>query len=132
VRRLRRAFSAVLAVWFAIAVAEPPALHLCPMHDGAPGMARAHNVAHHAMPAHATGGMLAHHFPDQQRSHQCCCLGACCASVAATVATIEPLPIPALRLASVPVPAPSALAAPVDRRDDHDHPPSIGPPQTLS
>lgn len=88
-----RALAALLAVWFAIVMAEPAALHSCPMHGG-PAVAAA-SGGHHAAPApeaaasiHAAArhGMAHHGAPvpaDRGAGHQCTCLGRCAAGVGA-------------------------------------------------
>jgi hypothetical protein len=86
-----RAFAALFALWFAISLAEPAALHACPMHGA--GSANAH--AHSAMSHHAAA--TEHSLPDSQNAGKhCTCLGSCCASsanaaVPATAVSVEPV-----------------------------------------
>ena len=112
-----RAVAAVMAVWLAIVMAEPAALHACPMHGGvmhgvagagtrsAAGAAGAsdaaaahaamgHDAASHERPAHGTG-------------YQCTCLGRCTAPVgaaapAAAVALLPTVETSATRDAGLP------------------------------
>lgn len=90
---LRRTLSLLAASWLAIALVEPAALHVCDMHAG--------GGAHGAVTAPAEAGELDEHAghygvavhaespaPDEQApagSHDCTCLGECCAVAIASV-----------------------------------------------
>ena len=95
---LTRALAAMMAVWLAVVLGEPAALHHhCPMHDGPAPAAMAH------------GGHAEHHAPAPEHgSHACTCLGTCSAGGTAAV----PASAPAI-LAST---AWSTAPAPRDRR----------------
>jgi hypothetical protein len=79
-RPVHRAFAALLLLWFAAVVAEPAALHACPVHDPLTLAA--------AEPHAASGGDhgAAHADPTHQAPghgdapHQCLCIGDCAAS----------------------------------------------------
>ena len=73
-RPLGRTFAALFALWFAFSLAEPSALHACPMHGVGAASAHAHGaVSHHAE----------HSSSDKQdAAKHCTCLGSCCASSA--------------------------------------------------
>ena len=111
----RRALSALVAVWFALAITEQPLLHSCPVHDGpAPAGQAAHHEGHdEAAP--------------EQSSHCCTCVGQCIAvgivapPTAATVFVAAPtVAHRAAPLATGIVPLPSP----------HSLPFQIGPPQS--
>ena len=74
-----RALSAVLAVWFALVLVEPAALHACPPEC----------IGHAAASASAADAASAHHAhsaperPAPAGSHTCTCLGDCAGSVVA-------------------------------------------------
>lgn len=135
-RSLRfRLFAALFAPWFALAVAEPVPMHDCPEHSLHPAAAHAMAPAPLANAVANRMATMAHaamehsgttHTHGHSGTHQCCCLGACCAAVAAVVS-------PALRLAALP-PAVRRTAppAPVERAGDscaeHALPFANGPP----
>ena len=54
--RLARTFAVLFAFWFAVSLAEPAALHSCPMHGTSVASGHAHGlVSHHAAaPEHGT------------------------------------------------------------------------------
>ena len=71
-----RVFAALFAFWFAFSLAEPAALHSCPMHGAGAASVHAHGaVAHHATGIHGSSNS------DHAAKH-CTCLGSCCASSA--------------------------------------------------
>jgi hypothetical protein len=76
-RPLGRTFAALFALWFAFSLAEPSALHSCPMHGVGAASAHAHGaVSHHASaPNHSSSD-------NQPAGKHCTCLGSCCASSA--------------------------------------------------
>jgi hypothetical protein len=87
-----RFFSALFAPWFALSVAEPVALHDCPIHS-------VHAVASHQMADHimmADGGMdhaapPAHRDASSHGSHrQCCCPDSSCASAVVALTSSAP------------------------------------------
>ncbi len=71
-----RSLAVVLAAWFTVVMAEPAALHNCPVHGGA--------AAGHAAPAaHEHAQSHAASMPDgggQQQHAVCTCVGTCCAA----------------------------------------------------
>ena len=72
-----RLFATLLAFWFAFSLAEPAALHSCPMHGASATSAHVHGAAAH----HASG--VQHHSSDSDHATKhCTCLGSCCASSA--------------------------------------------------
>jgi hypothetical protein len=85
-RPLDRAFAALLLVWFAIVLAEPAALHACPMHDAPPQASDAGHSHSHQAPAPR----------DQHRG--CTCIGDC--SAGGSVAGVPPRSV---HLADAPV-----------------------------
>jgi hypothetical protein len=86
-----RAVAAMLAAWFAIAVIEPAALHVCPVHDGALGAHAVHHAAGHV--DHASG----HGAPAPSSSRQCTCLGDCVGAAGAALPAVMPrLHVPAV------------------------------------
>ena len=85
-----RLFAALFAPWFALTVAEPSAVHDCPIHS-------VHAVALHGMPDHAmmADGAMDHAaapadqgVPQHGSHHLCCCPDSSCA--AAVVAFTSP------------------------------------------
>lgn len=90
-----RTFASVFAVWFAMTLAEPAALHACPMH-GATAAGHAHDaVARGAADHHADmHGRVMHHASalgetgstgasgHQHAARYCTCMGACAVSSA--------------------------------------------------
>ena len=87
-----RLFAALFAPWFALTVAEPLALHDCPIHSV--HAVAAHSVADHTMMAdggmdHATAP--AHHDAPGHGSHrQCCCPDSSCASAIVALTSSAP------------------------------------------
>jgi len=87
--RSSRLFAALFAPWFAISMAEPVPIHDCPVHPS-----RVHAMARMSAPAVDRAPAGAEHSARADRhdakghgtAHQCCCLGACCASAPATIA----------------------------------------------
>lgn len=101
-----RVVAAMLAVWFAIAVAEPAALHTCPMHDGV-GAHGAHGAA--GPSEHADHGT-----PERSSSRQCTCLGDCVGVAIAALPAIPPrmhVPAAVSRQRTLPATEPDALPA---------------------
>jgi len=101
---MRRAFALLQAVWLALLIAEPAALHACEMH--ASGHA-SHAVSHAAEPAaqeHVHDGSGAQETmatpvpsaPASDFSEHCQCLGECCAAATATLASPPAIPAVAL------------------------------------
>jgi hypothetical protein len=85
-RLLDRALTALLLVWFAIVLAEPAALHACPMHD---------------VPAQtsAAGHSHSHQGPAPQDQHRgCTCIGHCSAGT-----SVAGVPAPSVWIAVTPV-----------------------------
>ena len=98
--RWHRALSAVLALWFALIMVEPAALHACPTHSGghaaaprADGAPQASHAGSHAG-SHVGAGHAVHaadappaprHAPSGD--HACTCLGDCAGGTAARVPT---------------------------------------------
>jgi hypothetical protein len=138
---MRRVFSLLQAVWLALLIAEPAALHACEMHGSGHGT-HAATVAAAPDAGVAHDGHEGHHAaarasaPDyapasgNTASRHCQCLGECCA---AAVATLAPTPdIPAVALIA-------ALRSPVDaaesverRAPDLRLPFANGPPEALT
>jgi hypothetical protein len=81
-----RAVAAVMAVWLAIVMAEPAALHSCPMHGGLAVGASAAGQEHavSAVPHPGSTDAAMHRgapAPGHGGGHQCTCLGRCAAAV---------------------------------------------------
>jgi hypothetical protein len=72
-----RVFASLFAFWFAISLAEPAALHSCPMH----GTDAANVHAHGAVAHHSSASRHSSSDSDHAARH-CTCLGSCCASSA--------------------------------------------------
>jgi hypothetical protein len=89
-----RSFAALFALWFALSLAEPAALHSCPVHGGGLVVADAATPAPDA--AHAHAGHADPGPSDQQQHHGCTCLGDCSVGGAASG-----LPSASARIASV-------------------------------
>jgi len=126
-RRWYRSVAAVLAIWLVGVVAEPAALHRCPLHDGAasgdtaPASATQHD-GHGAASGHQHGTGGGHHA-----GHGCTCLGDCCAPtlLSAPAATVAITDAPVVRR---PPSQPELASAYRPAAPDHARPPSIGPP----
>lgn len=106
--RVRRAASILLGCWLAIFAAEPAALHVCPLHDG-------------ARPAHAT-----HHHQPPPAHHACSCPGTCCPGVGA-----QPPATPVVAPARIVAFSEPAIATrEIVRHADAQVvlPPALGPP----
>jgi hypothetical protein len=75
----KRALALLAGIWLAIVMAEPAALHSCPLHGSAAAGAHA-GMAHDGV-AHGTHGARAEqspaHAPLRDAGHQCSCLGDC-------------------------------------------------------
>jgi hypothetical protein len=67
--RWERASRGLFAIWFVIVVAEPAALHSCPVHSG-------HAVIAESGPS---GAHASHGRPSHERHQQCTCIGTCTA-----------------------------------------------------
>lgn len=92
-----RVLRAVVALWLGVFLAEPDALHACPVHS--PAMAgHAHGASHHGAPASQTAG------------HLCTCPGPCSAGA------LTPLPA----AAAVPVLA-ALVVTPRAARPEHEY-----------
>ena len=100
---LHRSISALCAVWLAFIVAEPAALHSCPMHGGHGAAAAAAALTgldatagnHHSAVAEHEHGAPANH---EQNNRYCSCVGQCNATGA-----VAAVPVPAVRLTDVVV-----------------------------
>lgn len=124
-----RLFAAFFAPWFAFAVAEPAALHECPVHSV--HAAASHPMAGHVMTDGAAMDDLAapaHPGPSHEGSHhRCCCPDSSCASAAVALVVSEPRIdwVPAkLQLDVLPAPASSFVPASAE----HALPFANGPP----
>lgn len=101
-----RGLSALLAVWFALVVAEPAALHACPMHSAAEpstSSADASQAAHGGHAGHAAPSadrQAGDHRPADD-AHVCTCLGDCSGTVVASVPTATTAPVVPVRLTAV-------------------------------
>jgi hypothetical protein len=88
---LHRAFSALLALWFALVTGAPTLVHSCPMHDGPLAIVPAAGPSHQARAMQAVHAMHAVHAAhgDHDRSgdrgHSCSCLGRCSAAAGAAL-----------------------------------------------
>ena len=118
-----RYLAVVYALWLAVVLAEPAALHACAMHDGAHGAAHVHGAT--------TMGRVptvAHSSPERTKTPQCSCVGTCCA----TVAVAAPHASDVLSLFG-PIRFERVLvSAASDYRpaaNEYARPPTIGPPQ---
>ncbi|MFL5575508.1 MAG: hypothetical protein ACJ79S_06020 [Gemmatimonadaceae bacterium] len=89
-----RAVAALVAIWFAIMMAEPAALHSCPMHGGLAVTAAAAGGHHHGGSVPAALAAPSEHAAQPQHGapapvdhgaggHQCTCLGQCAMGVGA-------------------------------------------------
>jgi hypothetical protein len=132
-RAIARAASLIVGFWFALSVAEPVALHSCPMHSAHGGTMASMGGRDRATHAgHSTAGMLAdaasdHSPPPPENSHKACmCLGGCCAArLVASPATPE---VATVEIA-VPAGLPRLTTCGIRRfAPDFDHPYSNGPP----
>ncbi len=100
---LRRSFGTLLALWFAIAVADPQWLHECPMHTAAaapvPSVAAAAGSAGHEGHGQAErAGHQGHQARDEAPAHghgnaHCLCIGQCAPGVVLTLATVPEVPV---------------------------------------
>lgn len=106
-----RALLALWGLWFTAAISEPAGLFVCAMHSGTAGMQmgghahggmRAAKTSSHGMQHAASGSHAAHRSPSvaaggepdasvseptPPQTHNCTCLGECCAVVPATIPT---------------------------------------------
>ena len=130
-----RLFAALFAPWFAFAVAEPAALHECPIHSV--HAVAAHSSAGHSMTADHSmmaDGVMDHATAPEHRdvsthgTHtQCCCPDSSCA--AAVVALTTSAPALAWVPAQIQREAPrSAAVAFVPTSAEHTLPFANGPP----
>lgn len=85
-----RCFGTLLALWFAISVAEPQWLHACPMHTAAVA-AGARSAGHSG---HEPGAAAGHDAPahDHDAAH-CLCIGHCAPGGVLTLATVPEVPV---------------------------------------
>ena len=125
-----RPLAAVLAVWVVVFVADPTALHACPLHDRTPHDGMALDGMPHDGMSH--GGSTVHGGPGRDADHHaarhvCTCPGNCCAATPLTAPATDTVPTAAQVVACArrrPLPAPShRRTAP-----EHARPPSVGPP----
>jgi hypothetical protein len=72
---IARSFAALFALWFAVSLTEPAALHACAMHGGGAVAGHHHASAAHASAAHDQGPSGSHGAPKH-----CTCLGSCTTS----------------------------------------------------
>jgi hypothetical protein len=133
-----RLFAALFAPWFAVVVAEPVPLHDCPMHSLHP--AAAHPMASSSVTPAGGRGMsgMAHAGLEQSKSfkehglpthpahHQCCCMGASCATALAAIARVPHLAWIPVQLRSETVPTFAASFA--NSSAEHVLPFANGPP----
>lgn len=96
-----RVVSALLAVWLAIVLAEPAALHVCPAHDGMAAESGGH------------GAHVHHDAEDSGVPAQCACLGHCAGASSPGLPSIAAgVPAPAWVIASAAVAVDFDFAAP--------------------
>ena len=98
---LSRAAATLVSLLFLLAWSEPAALHPCPMHDGHPAAADAHD-GESAQPASTVASAI-HHEHDAMASaatapaaplhdaasHTCQCLGHCCSASGVVLAPVQ-------------------------------------------
>jgi hypothetical protein len=126
-----RTVAAVYALWFAVVLVEPAALHTCAMHGSL------HAAMHGTMPVsghtHGPHDMSSAHqhaadsSQQNERKTPCTCIGACCAAVAAVIPPLTGVVIASTRL----MPAHSLPSSTSDYRPlavEYARPPTIGPP----
>ena len=77
---IARSFAALFAVWFAVSLAEPAALHACAMHGGGAVAGHHHAAGPHASAAHDQGQPGTHGAPKH-----CTCLGSCTTSAGSAI-----------------------------------------------
>jgi len=127
VSSLRRPFAALIAVWFALIMVEPAALHSCPVHaaHASPSVSLADEHAGHggAMASHGNAADASQSTGHHDDHAACTCPGRCTAStvgvalpgavvgstVALTIATIDE---PVATATFTPVRAPFVLPFP--------------------
>lgn len=109
----------LFTVWFAFVSSEPPALHLCPLHD-------AHGASHAAAPTSHAQMAGANHTHGSHGAHKCNCMGSCCAGTSAVASKGVPMVDEPSVVASRSVPVTAGKQA--RSAVDHLRPPSIGPP----
>ncbi len=126
---LVRTVTAVLAVWFAVKVAEPVTLHACPVHDGITASANpsgAHGDTHATMQEHGAPA----HSENPGASHQCQCLSDCAASIAAATVPAR-VSIDFAAIARAPRMAPATAVTLPAARARFTLPFANGPPASL-
>jgi len=122
-----RTLAAVLALWLVALVAEPAAVHPCPMHDGVASASGA-ALAHAGMRM-AASGMDDAHPGAPAHAHGCTCLGDCAAAGwAATAARAPRLALAGRALVARAIVPTATNAAFRLAEPAHARPPSIGPP----
>ena len=107
---IRRATSLLLACWLAVFIAQPAAMHACPVHT----------VSQEA--SHAS-----HHGSHPQDHHKCTCPGDCCCPCAGAQLAPTPTTVPARIVSFV---EPDIAIPGLVRSADVQFllPPSVGPP----
>lgn len=92
---MRRTFALLQAVWLALLIAEPGALHACAMHGSGHGVhavpisttdAAADEHAHHHADADAPSDIAS---TDAPNAEHCQCLGECCATALAALPSVN-------------------------------------------
>jgi hypothetical protein len=124
-----RAFAALSALWLAVVLAEPAALHSCPMHDAA-FHAAGHGATDHHAPAHRTSAE--HRSRPDAPAHpggalHCTCHGDCSATGqgSALPAAVTVAPAASVRVVRATTTVASAAAP---RAAEHLLPFANGPP----
>ncbi len=117
-----RYLAVVYALWLAVVLAEPAAVHACAMHDGAHGAAHSHGAA-----TMGRSAAVAHSSPDREKTPQCSCVGTCCATVAVVAPSVSDVLtlFGPLRFERVFV---SAASDHRPAANEYARPPTIGPP----
>jgi hypothetical protein len=77
---IKRSFTALLSLWFLIAMVEPEAVHSCPVHSGVAAGAHAGHSGHHMAAGEGHGSH------DQSRA-VCTCPGDCAGTTAYALPT---------------------------------------------
>lgn len=143
-----RALLTLWGVWFATALAAPAGLMACPMHGGIPVAASSEGGGasvgdnstaaheHHVdtAPVEASSHIaqpLSTDAPAQEHSHQCSCLGQCCAMAIDALGAHEE-PLPAVARVSVPQVARPTMVTHFATLIKYGRPFANGPPTVVS